>query len=103
MFPGGLNAQGVYLWLPTPGSTDVWSSPHVWAREGTAQQSRSRTAAYTVAGALVGGSLRMITFLVQADEECRSGESMCGLLIPAFVVPPAVVGGVVGYILGRRR
>jgi hypothetical protein len=45
----------------------------------------------------------MITFLVQADEECRSGESMCGLLIPAFVVPPAVVGGVVGYILGRRR
>lgn len=66
------------------------------ARPGSALRS-------TVTGALLGAAVGTLAFLAQANvEDCTSTGSMCGLALPLFAGGGAVVGGVVGFVIGSR-
>lgn len=63
---------------------------------------RPRRLASTLIGVGVGAAIGAAAFALQADDECFSTGSMCGLAIPLFVLPASVIGGVVGYLVGGR-
>jgi hypothetical protein len=59
------------------------------------------TAVGAGAGALAGvlASVAMFAF----DEDCRPGDSMCGLAVPVFIGGGALTGGAVGLVVGLIR
>lgn len=56
------------------------------------------TARSTLVGALAGAVLGSVVFLAQADEECGSPGSMCGLALPLYAGAGALAGGAIGLI-----
>lgn len=67
------------------------------ALRGARERSPRRTAAI---GALAGAAAGTVVFLATMGDGCGETGSMCGLGIPVFVGGGAVVGGVVGWIVG---
>jgi hypothetical protein len=74
------------------------------AREAVTERRLSvmgHTAVGAGAGALAGvlASAALFAF----DENCRSGDSMCGLAVPVFIGGGVLTGGVAGLVVGLVR
>ena len=66
---------------------------------------RLSVAGHTAVGAGVGALAGVLASAVMFafDEDCRPGDSMCGLAVPVFIGGGALTGGAVGLVVGLIR